>query len=482
VRLYALPLVTFQIAVVVRKVSIKIFLKRHQDLVAIAPAFHSCARTTIYALRPLHTPESTFVVRPSLISDQCHPFSSLPTHLLVHASVTVEFVKAEVLAKVTFAMLEKDPALCVMKAVADYYSLHRNLRLDFTNGKPKKAVEHLVSVIRPAPLKTLIEIKLEMDKSDLKKDFLEFVAHLVKMAIVHDEHCHVVNHKKNGDSGMKNTGKRRNAGRSSSGHNSAGSSYGGGINEAPDRDRTKSSDGRSSDSTGTGKQSARELPPCLKTKKCAGEKHYSSGCPHTGKDEDIVLLSEHKKTRDADKKRANFKDSGNKGSTAENREGQTAYLTAENLRVKVTAFADTGSNYLARPRSAVEDARKRGFPLKFDVLLKPIMLNIAIRGESDKQKCSATKMLISAVTITTLPVPFYMQEVRQIIVEEDMDHPLIGRPVLDENSFVASQHLDSVRDKFHLHDFSHIGEELLDMGKKPLGALSKLLLKPADIP
>jgi hypothetical protein len=58
-------------------------------------------------------------------------------------SVTAEFVKAVVLAKVTFAISEKDPALRVMKAVADYYSLHRNLRLDFINGKPKKAVEHL---------------------------------------------------------------------------------------------------------------------------------------------------------------------------------------------------------------------------------------------------------------------------------------------------------------------------------------------------
>jgi hypothetical protein len=75
-----------------------------------------------------------------------------------------------------------------------------------------------------------------------------------------------------------------------------------------------------------------------------------------------------------------------------------------------------------------------------------------------------------------------MRGVRQIIVEEDMDHPLIGRPVLDEMGFVASQHLDSVRDKFHLHDFSHIGEEISEMSKQPLGALSKLLLMPADIP
>jgi hypothetical protein len=97
-----------------------------------------------------------------------------------------------VLAILTFAMSEKDPALRVMKAVADYYSQHRNLRLNFINGKTKKSVEHLVSVIRPATLKTPIESKLEMDKLELKKDFLEFVAYLKKLAIKHDEHCRQV--------------------------------------------------------------------------------------------------------------------------------------------------------------------------------------------------------------------------------------------------------------------------------------------------
>jgi hypothetical protein len=130
----------------------------------------------------------------------------------------------------------------------------------------------------------------------------------------------------------------------------------------------------------------------------------------------------------------------------------------------------------------VEDARKRSFPLKVEVLPEPIMLNMAIRGESDKQTCSAQEMLISEVTITTQSGLLCMPGVRQIIVEEDMDHPLIGRPVLDEMGFVTSQHLDSVRDKFHLHDSSHIGKELLEIRKHPLGALSKLLLKPADIP
>jgi hypothetical protein len=51
-------------------------------------------------------------------------------------SVTAEFVTAEVLAKVTFTISDKKPALRVMKAAAAYYSLHI---LDFIDGKPKKA-------------------------------------------------------------------------------------------------------------------------------------------------------------------------------------------------------------------------------------------------------------------------------------------------------------------------------------------------------
>jgi hypothetical protein len=100
------------------------------------------------------------------------------------ASVTAEYVRVKVLAEMSFKLSENDPALRVTKAVADYYSLHRNLRLDYINGKPKKTVEHLVSVIKPATLKVLIENNLDMDKSELKMDFLAFVAYLEKMAIM----------------------------------------------------------------------------------------------------------------------------------------------------------------------------------------------------------------------------------------------------------------------------------------------------------
>jgi hypothetical protein len=58
-----------------------------------------------------------------------------------------------------------------------------------------------------------------MNMSKLKKDFLEFVGYLKKVAIIHNEHCHVVEHKKTGDSGMKNTCKSSDAGSRSFGHN-----------------------------------------------------------------------------------------------------------------------------------------------------------------------------------------------------------------------------------------------------------------------
>jgi hypothetical protein len=101
------------------------------------------------------------------------------------------------------------------------------------------------------------------------------------------------------------------------------------------------------------------------------------------------------------KRKTNFKTLGNNRAMTDNIDGQTAYLTADNLGVKVTVFADTGFDYFAIPNSAVEDERKRGFPLKVKVLPEPIMLNMAISGESDKKRCSATEMLMSAVTIIT---------------------------------------------------------------------------------
>jgi hypothetical protein len=199
-------------------------------------------------------------------------------------------------------------------------------------------------------------------------------------------------------------------------------------------------------------------------------------------DEAIVILAEYKEKRDADKKKAILKILGRSREMAENRDGQTAYLTAENLGIKVKVLADADSDYSTIPRSAVEEARKSGFPLKVEALPRRIMLNMDIKGVIDKQKSSAKEMLMSAKTITTPLGPLCMRGVLQIIVEEEMKHPLIGRPVLSEMGFEASQHLDSVRDKFHLQGFSHIGEELLEMGNQPSAPCQSFYSSPRIFP
>jgi hypothetical protein len=157
---------------------------------------------------------------------------------------------------------------------------------------------------------------------------------------------------------MNNTGKSSDAGSRCSGHNSGESSYEGARNMATERDRKKSRHGKSSDSTTTGKKSAREPSPCLNTKKYAGEKLFLSDCPQTGKDEAIVLFSAHKKKKDVDKKKENVIKLGKNRAKADDRDGQTAYLTAENLGVEVTVLEDTGSYFSAIPCSAVMNARK----------------------------------------------------------------------------------------------------------------------------
>jgi hypothetical protein len=71
-----------KIAFIVRKVSIKVFLKRRQDLVASTHALLSYARPTLYAFRAFPTPESMLFVRPSLIFAQRQPFFFPPRFLI----------------------------------------------------------------------------------------------------------------------------------------------------------------------------------------------------------------------------------------------------------------------------------------------------------------------------------------------------------------------------------------------------------------
>jgi hypothetical protein len=183
---------------------------------------------------------------------------------------------------------------------------------------------------------------------------------------------------------------------------------------------------------------------------------------------------------DADKKKANFKSLSSGGATADNRNGQTAYLTAENLRVKVMVLADIGSDYSAMPHSAVEDARKRGFPLEVEVLPEPVMLNMAIRGESDSKSAVRRRFHVSGDNHYAFGASVHAWSATDHCRSE-------YGPSADRK---AGLRRDGFRGEsasgLHKGDFTSmtlvtLARSYRRWDKQTLGALSKLLLKFADI-
>jgi hypothetical protein len=73
--------------------------------------------------------------------------------------------------------------------------------------------------------------------------------------------------------------------------------------------------------------------------------------------EEAFVLWQNTIRSDAEKKKASVKKLDSNAAAADNRNGQTAPITAEILGAKVTVLADTGSDYPAVQRSALQDSR-----------------------------------------------------------------------------------------------------------------------------
>jgi hypothetical protein len=201
------------------------------------------------------------------------------------STMTVDDRKNEVRNKAVFHMAENDPALRVTKEIGEYLTLYRNLKLDLVKNKPKRAVEHIVSVIKPTTLKSIVESDLELDKSDLKKDFFKFIEYFEAIAIVHDRHGRPDTTKNGGGNAAYENGSM-NSSRSSG----RGKSSGGNGNKHKKLDNSDTS--KVSDNGGKANRSTEhQAPTCLNVKKCPGKRHYVSDCPNTKEAEAAELLA-----------------------------------------------------------------------------------------------------------------------------------------------------------------------------------------------
>jgi hypothetical protein len=180
------------------------------------------------------------------------------------------------------------------------------------------------------------------------------------------------------------------------------------------------------------------------------------------------MLAKYTKKRDSDKKKANLKTLGRNEVTADNRDGKTTYLTAEALgqssgRHRLILLSYT-AQFCGERKEAWISSQGKGFA-------GPYHAKQWYQGRKRQTEMQCDRNAYVAGDDHHAVGPPCMRGVRQMIVEGDMEHPLTSRPVLDEMAFVTSQFLDPVRDKFRLHDFSHIGEKLMEMRRQPSGAL-----------
>jgi hypothetical protein len=80
-------------------------------------------------------------------------------------------------------MQEKDSTMHINQLVSDSLTLSREKGWTLVKDQPKLAIKHLLSVVKPAQLKEVCDIDLQLDQVALRKDFYGFVKHLRKAAV-----------------------------------------------------------------------------------------------------------------------------------------------------------------------------------------------------------------------------------------------------------------------------------------------------------
>jgi hypothetical protein len=107
-----------------------------------------------------------------------------------------------------------------------------------------------------------------------------------------------------------------------------------------DRTKYKLGDGRSLDSSGTGKKSTRETPPCLNTKNVRAK---SITCPTvltTVRTKQLLCCLSTRRKKMLTRRRQTSKFWAITKAKADNRDGHATCLTAEDLRIKVIVVID----------------------------------------------------------------------------------------------------------------------------------------------
>jgi hypothetical protein len=137
--------------------------------------------------------------------------------------------------------------------------------------------------------------------------------------------------------------------------------------------------------------------------------------------------------------------------------------------ITCTALPDLGADENILPRSVLEALESKGSFLPMRTLKGPIVFELAVKGEGMATEVKQQAQL--TVELQLSAGPLRLRNVQWLVVEQEMDEVLLGRPLLNELGIDAPTHLASVRDMFQDLDCSKIPS--VEAG----GKLSRLLVR-----
>jgi hypothetical protein len=368
-------------------------------------------------------------------------------------------VQALVGRSIRINMSERDTEQRIIMLFADYKSLLRANGMDWLVAEnPKMAVNHITDALKPNILKKRIKDDLTLSHTDLKKDFLRFMHHVIRRA---EQYADYEEPEAYANQSVK----------ISSGTVPARSGLGSGRGSITSP--TNAANGQQKPISGGIK--TKNSPDCLNPS-CT-LKYYLKECKNTSKERKEELYAElAERRKSSGEKRTTRRDTAASASQSPARNtvsDRPFYRTGGAKSVRTAgpppagrlsvsfqsvlhciALPDSGADDNVIPRSLVERLEERGVFVPPRTLKSPVRVELAFQGPDLIVEVRQQAQL--TVELQLAAGPLRLRNCNWIIDEYAMDEILLGRPLLQALGLNAAEHLSAVRDDYDNMDCSKI--------------------------
>ena len=403
-------------------------------------------------------------------------------------SVTVEQLSHAVRTNVRINLHESDAKLRIIKLFSDYKTFLRVRKWSaILEENPKVAVEQLCDLLKPDALRTKVTNDLQLSKRELRKDWKKFYKYVVKQAVF----CEAFVPAK-ANNYMKSKPIGRNTSRVDNGESSAFKPSVSRTSWNPTTWNGHTANSSISTNSSPSKKnetlSTKKAPSCLNPA-CEGF-HLVKDCPKTDETKKRELLKNFHETRRARSSIMALNEAShlnkvpNTVSTSEPLANSGKYKAMLADHIDVVINGDYGADHSALSQEHLNRCAGKGIFVQVLPLKNPIPMRLAMGSSSDDD--SRTVVAKSKARISTtlhLPSgPLRLRNLEYLVFDEPMDEVILSRPILQTTGFDLDKHLETVREKYHDTDFSHIGfsPAVFDVSKdippSIPGRLSQLML------